>query len=210
MKVLSVNISGAKSIKVGDREVETGHMKEAQNKAVKVNKLGLEGDVQVDTKNHGGKDQAVYIYTKEDYEFWEKELGKSLTAGLFGENLTISGIETFDVRVGDILQIDDLKMEVTAPRIPCDVFAARMGDISFAKKFLKEGRAGFYCRILEEGTVKTGELISMSKVKSGPTITEVSDLWVAKERTKEQLEYILQSPLAERFEARFREYLAKA
>ncbi|HHO54825.1 MAG TPA: MOSC domain-containing protein, partial [Trueperaceae bacterium] len=105
MKVLSVNISAAKTIKVGNKEVKTGHLKEPQHKPIKVTKLGLEGDVQVDKKNHGGKDQAVYFYSKEDYEFWEKELARSLELGLFGENLSISGISTLDVKVGDRLKI---------------------------------------------------------------------------------------------------------
>ncbi len=209
MKVLSVNISAAKTIKVGNKEVKTGHMKKPQNNAVTIGKLGLQGDVQVDKKNHGGKDQAVYIYTLEDYKYWEAELGKELEAGLFGENLTISGIETFDVKVGDRFQIGEIILEVTGPRIPCDVFAARMGDIAFGKKFLKAGRAGFYCRVLQEGQIKTGDTITITKAKEGPTIRELSDLWVSKDKDKEQVEYVLGFAIDERSRASYEDYLAR-
>jgi len=210
MKVLSVNISEAKTIKVGERELKTGHLKEPQNKAVKVATLGLEGDEQVDKKNHGGKDQAVYFYTKEDYEFWEKELGKGLEAGLFGENLTISGISTLDVRVGDRFEIADVVLEATGPRIPCAVFAARMGDQAFGKKFIKAGRAGFYCRVLKEGHIAPGDDIKMTKAKSGPTIRELSDLWVDKNKDLEQIKYVLGFPIDERSRAAYEELVRKA
>jgi len=210
MKVLSVNISGAKPIKVGDREVKTGLLKEPQYKAVKISKLGLEGDVQVDKKNHGGKDQAVYFYTKEDYEFWEKELGKSLAVGLFGENLTVSGISSLNVRVGDRLEIADVILEVTAPRLPCAVFAARMDDQAFGKKFVNAGRAGFYCRVIKEGYVSKGDNIKMTPAKTGPTIKELSDLWVSKDKDIEQIKYVLSFPIDHRTRAAYEELVSKA
>jgi MOSC domain-containing protein YiiM len=42
----------------------------------------------VDRKHHGGFDKAVYAYAVEDALWWQKEIGREITNGAFGENLT--------------------------------------------------------------------------------------------------------------------------
>lgn len=119
--------------------------------------MGPVGDVILDKKHHGGVDQAVYLYSIEDYDWWSHQLGKPTDAGLFGENLTISGIESANVCIGDRFGINSVVLEVTSPRIPCSTLSARMADTKFAKKFMDAGRPGIYCRVLEEGIIKTGD-----------------------------------------------------
>ncbi len=65
--------------------------------------LGLEGDFIANQKHHGGPDQAVYIYGQADYDFWAEALGQPVEPGLFGENLTISGLESGNFNIGDYL-----------------------------------------------------------------------------------------------------------
>jgi len=162
IKVCSVNIGRKRSFDMGNRVSETGIFKLRQSEAVKVSTLGLIGDTICDVRYHGGPDQAVYIYRQEDYLWWENELGKALEPGIFGENLTIEGIEGAGLYVGDRLQFGELVLEITAPRIPCGLFARRMEDPGFVKKFLQAGRPGFYCRVISEGQIvegNTGTLI---------------------------------------------------
>jgi len=121
--------------------------------------LGLVGDAVLDTKHHGGPDQAVYIYFAEDYAFWEKELGHKLRPGQFGENLTIEGIDTADVCVGDRFAIGDVILEVSEHRTPCATFAAQMGDPRWVKQFAKARRPGAYARVLHEGSVHPGDAV---------------------------------------------------
>ncbi len=116
--------------------------------------MGLEGDSIVDKKNHGGRDQAVYIYGGADYAWWSRarpDLDHGYQPGTFGENLTISDLESAEYAVGDRLQIGEVVLEVTAPRIPCVTLAARMGDPQFIKAFMAAERPGLYCRVIVEG-----------------------------------------------------------
>ena len=124
---------------------------------VAVRRLGLDGDVIVDTENHGGVDQAVYCYCRSDYDWWEGELGLKLQAGSFGENLTLGGMASADAAVGDRLACGGLVLEVTSPRIPCATFAAHMGDRQFVSRFFRANRSGFYCRVIAEGSLAAGD-----------------------------------------------------
>lgn len=137
---------------------------------VQVGPLGLEGDTIIDLDNHGGRDQAVYIYTAPDYAFWAEELGHDMRPGTFGENILISDLETSQMCVGDRLTLGPVEVEVTSPRIPCSTFAAHMGDKTFPKKFYAATRPGIYVRVLTEGAVQAGDPVTYS-LFDGPKIT---------------------------------------
>src|SRR5580658_7962823 len=49
---------------------------------------GLAGDAIGDRPHHGGDDQAVYAFAREDLDRWQAELGHAVPDGWFGENLT--------------------------------------------------------------------------------------------------------------------------
>ena len=114
-------------------------------------KLGLEGDTIVDSTVHGGLDQAIYIYSSEDYQWWSQQLGKPIAPGTFGENLTISGFNIDEFVVGDQLTLNNVVLEISAPRTPCFKLAAAMNDPTFGKQFAKAARPGAYARVLREG-----------------------------------------------------------
>lgn len=157
MKILSVNIGRAQHIENAKSVGLTGIYKLPAGGPVRVTALGLEGDAVCDTKNHGGVDQAVYVYGEPDYAWWAAELGRDLPPGTFGENLTIAGLESASPAVGDRLHLAEVVLEVTAPRIPCVMLAARMEDPAFAKRFRRAERPGVYCRVIHEGVVRAGE-----------------------------------------------------
>lgn len=160
MYILSVNLGQPQPIR--SKSGLTGIFKRPIAHLVQVNHLGLAGDAVIDTENHGGPDQAVYIYTAPDYAWWADFLGQALEPGTFGENLTISDLESAHLNAGDRLLIGDparptVILEATAPRIPCGTLAARMEDPHFVKKFKETERPGFYCRVIQPGTVQAGD-----------------------------------------------------
>ncbi len=162
MRVEQINIGRRTPLLVGGKELKTGIFKEACTGAVAIGKLGLTGDAVCNTRHHGGPDQAVYLYSVEDYEFWARQLGKAVPAGTFGENLTVSGIDLNEICVGDVLFSDAISLQIAAPRIPCSTLAARMADKHFAKKFMQAGRSGAYCRVLEPGSLAAGDELAWS------------------------------------------------
>ena len=62
---------------------------------------GLAGNVICDTRHHGGDDQAVYAYAREDLDWWQDELGEPLRPGMFGDNLTTTGLDVSGARIGE-------------------------------------------------------------------------------------------------------------
>jgi len=162
MELLAISLAEPKQVEYDDRWISTGIYKEPVEGPVKVSAFGLEGDVQIDLKNHGGKDKAIYVYTAENYRFWERELEKtSLPFGQFGENFTVTRMPDETVHIGDIFQVGKIVVQVTQPRVPCFKLGIKMGDPSFVNVFLHSGRTGFYFRVLEEGEVHNGDTITL-------------------------------------------------
>lgn len=157
MKVLSVNVGAERTQPRRDGLEITGIYKLPVAGGVEVTHEGLPGDFIGDLKNHGGPDQAVYLYGEPDYRWWAAELGRELEPGTFGENLTLSEFESAGYRIGDRLRVAQVLLEFTAPRIPCSTLARRMRDLEFAKRYADAARPGMYCRVLRPGTIEAGE-----------------------------------------------------
>lgn len=172
MKLLSVNVGEKRTIRKAKASGETGIYKVPASAPVRVTRGGLAGDEISDKRNHGGPDQAVYVYGVPDYEWWSGMLGREFAPGTFGENLTISGLESAQPSIGDRLRVGSVVLEVTAPRIPCVTLAARMGDPAFVKRFRQAERPGLYCRVIEEGVVRAGEPVTVESYR-GETIPAI-------------------------------------
>lgn len=123
---------------------------------------GLVGDPIGDVKHHGGDDQAVYAYAREDYDWWEKELGRDLAGGAFGENLTTLGVDVNGAMIGEVWRIGDvLELRTTFGRIPCATFQARMQEPRWLKTFTRVNRTGAYLRVVTPGFVQAGDPIEI-------------------------------------------------
>ncbi|MEO5834545.1 MAG: MOSC domain-containing protein [Nakamurella sp.] len=121
---------------------------------------GLAGDAVCDLRHHGGDDQAVYAYAREDLDWWQVELGRELRNGSFGENLTTLGINVSSALVGEQWLIGgSLLLQVTVPRIPCATFQAAIGEKRWVRRFTERGAAGTYLRVQRPGTVRSGDSI---------------------------------------------------
>jgi MOSC domain-containing protein YiiM len=197
VNLISVNLGQERILQRKDHVERTGIFKFPTEASVKVTKFGLEGDVIVSKKHHGGPDQAIYLYGVADYEWWSRELGKEISPGTFGENLTVSELESAQFKVGDMLHIDDVILQVTAPRIPCGTFAARMDDPQWVKRFRYAERPGLYCRVIKEGFVKAGDSASVERYSSETiSILEMFRDYYNKNKSEETLQRQLNAPIA--------------
>jgi MOSC domain-containing protein YiiM len=139
--------------------IETAIWKQPVAGRVAARDASLEGDRQADASVHGGHDKAVYAYAREDYDWWEQQLGRELLAGTFGENLTTQGLNLNQARVGDRWELGSVLLEVSEPRLPCVKLGLRMEDPKFPKRFAAAIRPGAYLRILREGELGAGDEI---------------------------------------------------
>lgn len=166
-RVLSVNVGKARTLVYQSRSERTAIVKEPALLPVPTRGDRLEGDDQVDRKHHGGPDQAVYAYAREDYQHFEAELGRALVAGSFGENLTLAGVDVTGARIGERWRVGSAVLEVTSPRLPCATLGRRMGDMGFVRRFAGAGRFGAYLRIVEEGEIAAGDAVEIEPAAAG-------------------------------------------
>jgi MOSC domain-containing protein YiiM len=128
---------------------------------VSVGRLGLAGDEHGDTENHGGPDQAVYAYAREDLDWWTERLSRELRSGEFGENITTAGIDITAALIGETWRVGDVVVQITSPRIPCETFKAWTGEDQWVRRFAAAGRPGAYLRVLTEGQISAGDDIEV-------------------------------------------------
>ncbi|MCX4586439.1 MOSC domain-containing protein [Streptomyces sp. NBC_01481] len=171
MKLLTVNVGRPKIVEYTDTPGgATGIDKQPVEGAVRVSDPGpkgegaggVAGDAVCDLRHHGGTDQAVYAFAREDLDFWERELGRPLGNGAFGENLTTSGLDVSGAKIGERWRIGDgLVLEVTSARIPCRTFASWLGEKGWVKRFTQQGAPGAYLRVVEPGEIRAGDPIEI-------------------------------------------------
>lgn len=135
----------------------TGYFKKPQSGTVAIAPDGLAGDFIGDLDHHGGKEQAVYLFSQEDADWWADELGHPCPPGHFGENLRIAGFESASLCLGDMITIGDVVLQITSPRIPCATYAAQNGGPAALKAFFAAARPGAYARVLTSGDVRAGQ-----------------------------------------------------
>jgi len=211
MELISINTGRVRTIHAGKETRLTGIYKQPASLPVEIGELGLRGDAICDVENHGGPDQAVYVYGSPDYAWWSQTLGYEVGPGSFGENLTISELESARFNIGDRLHVGEVILEVTAPRIPCSTLAARMGDPTFAKRYRQAERPGLYCRVLRTGTVQTGDPVSVEPYP-GETVSvlEMFREYYQPDPGEAALRRLLAAPIAARARAEQEEKLKKA
>jgi MOSC domain-containing protein YiiM len=124
--------------------------------------VGLVGDRVYDVKHHGGVDQAVYAYAREDLDGWESELGRPLQNGVFGENLTTLGLDVNDALIGERWRIgSDVVLEVSCARIPCATFQGWLERDGWIKRFTQAARPGAYLRVIEPGDIRAADPVEI-------------------------------------------------
>jgi MOSC domain-containing protein YiiM len=156
-RVIAVSTGPEADLVVGGKPARTAIDKRPAAGRIVVRALGLAGDEYADKENHGGHEQAVYAYAREDLDWWVERLGYELRNGLFGENITTSGLDITGALIGEIWRIGTAVVQVTSPRIPCITFQSWMDEPHWVKRFAAAGRPGAYLRVLTEGAVGAGD-----------------------------------------------------
>lgn len=177
-KLLSVNVGTPREVEWLGRRETTSIWKSAVEGRVAVRGVNVAGDDQANREVHGGPDKAVYAYAREDTVWWEREIGRGLEHGNFGENLTVSGVDVTGAVVGERWQVGSTVLEVAQPRIPCWKLGARMEDASFPVHFAAAGRPGAYLRIVEEGEIGAGDEVAVGERPGhGLTVGDVARIY---------------------------------
>jgi len=175
VQVVSINRGARQYLDHRSFQGTTGIFKRPVTGPVTIDTPGLESDAVVNTRHHGGPDQAVYLYRQEDYDWWSTELGHVIEPGAFGDNLTLAGLPEPGAVIGSQLAFGpdsgSVVLEVTAPRIPCNTLAARMGDHAFVKRFVQAERPGLYCRVVRPGSLVTGAPFTVIPYTGDPVST---------------------------------------
>ncbi|MFK4144328.1 MOSC domain-containing protein [Streptomyces sp. NPDC004065] len=175
MKLLSVNLGRPLAVPYTDQpQGVTGIDKRPADGPVRVaapgpkgtGGSGLAGDAVCERRHHGGNDQAVYAVAREDLDDWERELGRTLRNGAFGENLTTEGLDISGARIGERWRIGSgtgspVLLEVTSGRIPCRTFQGHLGERGWVKRFTRKGAPGAYLRVLEPGEIRAGDPVEI-------------------------------------------------
>lgn len=134
---------------------------------------GLVGDFVGNRNFHGGDDQAVYAYAREDLDYWQPVVGHDIGNGVFGENLTTSGVDVTNAIIGERWHVgtDGLILEVSAPRIPCRTFAMWLDEQGWVKTFTQAAVPGAYLRVINPGSIRSGdEIVVTDQPQHGVTV----------------------------------------
>lgn len=196
-RVVSVNVGTPQTVQVGGARVLTSIFKSPVEGRVAVRGNNLAGDRQADLTVHGGTYKAVYLYPSEHYRYWAEQLpGVDLPFGVFGENLTTTGVDENSVRIGDHFRIGSAVLEVTQPRMPCYKLGIRFGRADMVRRFWSSRRPGIYFAVAQEGELAAGDAIE--RISEGPedvTVGDVVRLFLGDENESGKLERALRAPL---------------
>jgi len=208
MKIISVNVGLPRLVLRNGEPVSTGIFKDPVEGRVRVRTLNLDGDRQSDLSVHGGPQKAVYLYPSEHYEFWKQELpDMTMPWGMFGENLTTTGLFETEVHIGDTFRAGSAELMVTQPRMPCYKLGIRFGRADMIKRFLVSERSGFYFSVLKEGDVGAGEELELlERNDSGVRVVDITRLYSSE---KENVALLRRAIATEALPESWREYFLK-
>lgn len=158
MRIVSVNIGKRITIVYNGKEEETGIYKYPVEGSIFLGKQGVIDDHVVDRRYHGGTDKACYTYGLQAYAHWKVAFPEvEMPLGMFGENLTIEGLDETKNYIGQVYKVGEAFIQVSQPRIPCYKLAIRFNDKRIVKLFQQSDFSGVYFRVLHEGRVAIGD-----------------------------------------------------
>ena len=189
MRIISTNLGRPTTFTWNGKEEQTGIFKYPVCGPLFLGKLDVDRDTVIDRKHHAGINKACYLFSADDYPFWKPKYTKlQWDWGMFGENLTVEGLDESTLRIGDILKIGSATVQVSQPREPCYKLGVRFEDQDILKKFIEHGRPGTYVRILQEGETKKGDVVEIvERSKNSLTVNQFFQLLYAKNKNPEIL-----------------------
>ncbi len=184
MKVISTNVGHATTISWNGSEEKTGIFKFPVYEPLRLLHTDVENDTVIDRKHHAGLNKACYLFSADQYPYWKKLYPKlQWDWGMFGENLTIAGLDESEIRIGDIYAVGSAMVQVSQPREPCYKLGIRFGDQNIVRQFVDHGCPGTYVRILEEGSVSAGDNMTLvTRSENDLTVQQFYALLYAKKK----------------------------
>jgi MOSC domain-containing protein YiiM len=211
MKVISTNIGDPVTFEWNGAKEQTGIFKYPTSKGLFLGQHDVKDDTIIDCIHHGGTNKACYLFSADYYSYW-KNLYPDLKWdwGMFGENLTIEGLDEFEIRVGDIYNIGNALVQVSQPREPCYKLGIRFGTQNILKEFIAHNHPGTYVKILKEGTVNTGDtLVLIERSSNSLTVQQFYELMFLKEKPQELLSLFMANESVPQYKKdRFMKYLS--
>ena len=193
MIIVSTNIAKPKTFTWKGKQVTTGIYKTPTKNSIFLDTETVKDDEVSDRKVHGGEFKACYLFSEDHYSYW-KQLYPDLhwSFGMFGENLTIKGLDEKLINVGDIYKIGEALVQITQPREPCFKFGVKFGNQQILNQFIEHGHPGTYVRILEKGHVKVGDSLTLVEQASNSLSTyDLFQLIFATEKNKDLLKSVI-------------------
>ena len=210
MEVVSVNLGEKVSFPWNGETHTTGIFKNPVDNPIHLGKEGVVDDVIANPKVHGGIFKACYLFSTNHYPYWkEKYPHLKWLWGMFGENITVEGLDEANLRIGDVYELGEALVQITQPREPCYKLGYRFENQGILKEFIDHGYPGTYVRVIEEGMVKVGDRITLRK-KSDSTLTVKAfyELLYARQKSKTLLELaIANTALPEKKREKLKRYL---
>ena len=173
MEIISTNIANPKTISWKGREIQTGIYKKPIEELIHLGKEDVHKDTVIDRKHHGGEFKACYLFGADYYPDWKLKFPHlQWDWGMFGENLTVQGLDENKLNIGSIYTLGTATVQITEPRQPCFKLGIRFHTQLVIKEFIHYGHPGTYVKILEEGEVKKGDSLTLLKDNEGAITTK--------------------------------------
>jgi MOSC domain-containing protein YiiM len=195
MKVLATNIGKSTTILWNGKEEQTGIFKYPSNKPILLGNTNVHNDTISDRFHHGGAFKACYLFSADYYPYWKNKYpALDWDWGMFGENVTIDGMDESELYIGSVYRLGDAMVQITVPRQPCYKLGLRFKDQNIIQEFVDHGHPGTYVRIIKEGTVQKGDSYTLvDQVSTSLTIKEFYELLYKKEKNQEMLQMAIEN-----------------
>ena len=167
--IRAVFVGGPKTLCDARGEWRSSIARDLVSGLTRLEETGFAGD-QATQPYHGSLETAVCLHSFVHYQFWNSRYDMALQPGAVGENLTLDELDDSNVCVGDIYQAGTARLQITAPRSPCDTQARHVGRPDWVKLTLQELRTGFYARVLAPGTLQAGDRMILER-RANPGLT---------------------------------------
>ncbi len=195
MKIVSTNLAQPVTIHWNGQDRTTGIFKYPTPEGIYLTMEGVRGDTIGNPKVHGGSSKAAYLYSQDQYDFWKAQYpGLLWEYGMFGENLTVEGLDEKSLRMGNTYAIGEARVRITTPREPCFKLGIRFEDQGIIKKFVDHGYPGTYISVFEQGWVRPGDRMELLEDNSSRiSIADFFRLWYAEQKDPDLIEQALQN-----------------
>lgn len=196
MEVISTNIADPVTIEWRGQQVQTGIYKFPVELPIDLELEDVKNDHVLDRRYHGGFDKACYLYSADHYPFWQSKYpAQEWQWGMFGENLTVKGLNESEIRIGDRFRIGDAEVQVSQPRQPCFKLGVRFDNQQIVDDFWQSPFPGVYVRVLKPGRVKKGDqLILLNRNRESLSVSEVFSIFRMNRENQEMIQKAIQEP----------------